>query len=488
MPQEPPLAALQRQLNAGHFEQALTTADALLALQKRSVPGWLARARANLSLGRVMDADTDVDQCLRLAPSDPQALMIRAQVDQRLGRIDSAVDRLRPLALMRGALGVEAKVLLAEVLHFGHRKDELAQLLDSGGEWSADPRAQLAAARALSRQDPARAMEILRAIAVASNGPVLHRIAGFELVQMLDRAGHFREAFDLAASLHAATTPPFDIGGLEMRVQEQLTLLARGTPWFTPRAEPVQGIAIVLGLPRSGTTLLSQMLDRHPCVSGIGEYEGIDRVGDALVSLGRWPRDIGLIRPEVAAAVQSLYTAPLARLRRDSRAWTFDKTLSAWMWLPAVACLLPGAVCIGIDRDPRDCAISMFLSHFNPSWYGWMRSMESIRQVMGLYSTVVPAALGALGITHEMVPYESLVNDPKSNVSRCLKRMDLPMDDAVLSPERNARAAYTLSHAQVRRPINADSIGRWRNYPWAFDARWDEGPTRPSAASSSPTQ
>ena len=99
MPQEPPLAALQRQLNAGHFEQALTTADALLALQKRSVPGWLARARANLSLGRVMDADTDVDQCLRLAPSDPQALMIRAQVDQRLGRIDSAVDRLRPLAL-----------------------------------------------------------------------------------------------------------------------------------------------------------------------------------------------------------------------------------------------------------------------------------------------------------------------------------------------------------------------------------------------------
>ena len=61
------------------------------------------------------------------------------------------------------------------------------------------------------------------------------------------------------------------------------------------------------------------------------------------------------------------------------------------------------------------------------------------------------------------------------------------MDEAVLSPERNARPAYTLSHAQVRRPINDESIGRWRNYPWAFDGRWDDGPAPPSATSSAPT-
>jgi len=51
--------------------------------------------------------------------------------------------------------------------------------------------------------------------------------------------------------------------------------------------------------------------------------------------------------------------------------------------------------------------------------------------------------------------------------------MGLPMDPAVLAPEANARAVFTLSHEQVRRPINSASIGRWRNYAFAFDGSWD---------------
>ncbi len=487
MPPESPISALQRQLDSGQYESAIQSADALLALQKRSLPAWLARARANLNLGRVMDADADVDQCLRLVPSEPQASLMRAQIDQRLGRVDAAIGRLRTLASIRGPIGVEATVLLAEVLHFAHRTEDLRALLESGGDWSRDPRSKLAAARALSGRDPERSMALLGEIAVPSSGQALHRIAGFELVQMLDRAGRYREAFDLAVSLHEATTPPFDVGGLEMRIAEQIALLERGTPWFTPRAVPVTGVAMVVGLPRSGTTLLAQMLDRHPSVCSIGEYEGIDRVGEALVSLGRWPRDLGVIRPEMAAQVQALYTAALPRLMREGCAWTLDKTLSAWMWLPAVACMLPGAVCLHIERDARDCAISMFLSHFNPRWYGWMRSLGSIRTVMGLYREIVPLALDRLGIAHESVAYESLVADPAANAERCIAKLGLEMDEAVLSPERNARPAYTLSHAQVRRPINADSIGRWRNYPWAFDSSWDDGPNRPSASRTTAT-
>jgi hypothetical protein len=234
----------------------------------------------------------------------------------------------------------------------------------------------------LGRERPAEAIDALRRIAVPSAGVVLHRVAGFELVQLLDRLGQHREAFELATSLHAATTPPYDLEGLLLRIREQCDLLARGTPWFTPRAEPVQGIAMVVGLPRSGTTLLEQMLDRHPAICGIGEYEGIDRMGDAVVSTGRWPRGLGMMRPEVAARVQAAYTGGLPRLRRPDATWTFDKTLSAWMWLPAVACFLPGAVCLHVERDPRDTAISMFLSFFNPRWYGWMSSLDSIRRVI----------------------------------------------------------------------------------------------------------
>jgi hypothetical protein len=58
-------------------------------------------------------------------------------------------------------------------------------------------------------------------------------------------------------------------------------------------------------------------------------------------------------------------------------------------------------------------------------------------------------------------------------MERCLQRMGLPMEDSVLAPEANARTVLTLSHEQVRKPINRSSIGRWKNYEWAFDKEWD---------------
>ena len=344
------LAELQRCLDAGMHESAVAAADALLAVQRRSVPARLGRARANLSLGRVMDADQDVAEALRLMPQDPQAGLIRAQVDHRLGRIDAAVDRLRALTRAGGPLGVEATVVLSEVLQFAHRHADLSALVAAGGTWSRDPRSTLAAARVMARERPADAIEALRPLACAAHGPVMHRVAGFEIVQLLDRTGRFREAFELAAALHAATTPPYDLEGLLLGVRDQREMVERGGPAFRPRCDPVEGVAIMVALPRSGTTLLEQMLDRHPAIAGIGEYEGIERVGAALVSTGLWPR---------------------------------------------------------------------------------------------------------------------------GHARRCLDLLGLPMDPAVLAPEGNARAVYTLSHEQVRRPINAASIGRWRNYAWAFDGSWD---------------
>jgi tetratricopeptide (TPR) repeat protein len=128
-PSETPLAALQRQLGSGQYEAAIVTADSMIAANRRSFAAWVARARSSLNLGRVMDADRDVDEALRLAPSDAPASLIRAQVDQRLGRIDAAVERLRRLAATPGSIGGEALVLLSEVLHFAHRRaDEFRKI------------------------------------------------------------------------------------------------------------------------------------------------------------------------------------------------------------------------------------------------------------------------------------------------------------------------------------------------------------------------
>jgi hypothetical protein len=223
-------------------------------------------------------------------------------------------------------------------------------------------------------------------------------------------------------------------------------------------------------LPRSGTTLLEQMLDSHPDISGIGEYDGVRTLADGVVASGAWPWGLGNM--DAARALQDRYLEGARVTQRSGTRWTFDKNLHAWQWLPAVAAVLPGAVCLHVSRDPRDTAISLFLSNFHPVSFGWTRSIEDIRRVAEAERSLLPQALETLEIPHEAIVYEDLVADPVGHARRCLERLGLAMADQVVQPERNQRTVLTLSHEQVRSPINTRSIGRWRHYAWAFEQGW----------------
>jgi hypothetical protein len=474
MANESPAAAIDRLLREGRPMDALAVAEPLAAKNPRMLQAWLGVARAKLALGWIAEADEALERLDAFAAADPQVAFLRGIVHQRLGRIDQAADRLRMVATGRSLHAVEASVALGELFWFAHRHDDLRVWLASAGPaWAHDPRAELLRARVLSRIDPAGAIDALKALCVPSNAPQVRRAAGFEAVGLLDRQGRYREAFDLAMAMHADTTAPFDLDGLELELQRQVQSIAGGARFPASRVEPVEGTCLVAGLPRSGTTLLEQMLDRHPAVSGIGEYDGVDRIGFDLQSTGQWPRGLGMLRAEVVRPIRDRYVHGARRLARADARWTFDKTLRAWRWMPALACALPGARFIHMQRDPRDMAISILLSYFHPFNDGWTASLESIRRITMLERALLPAALSAGGFAHESIVYERLVADPAGHAARCLRLLGLPDDGAVLAPHENRRAVFTLSHEQVRRPINAGSIGRWRNYAFAFDGSWD---------------
>ena len=286
MPQtENPATQIESALANGNFGLALRIADKLVATSKRSLLGWISRARSNLGLGRICDADEDLDVAIRLAPDDAQANLLRGMVDQRLGRIDRAVDRLRKLAASKSPYAIEASVMFAETLYFSHRRDEFKKFVEAGGAWTNDARGPLMTARVRAVADPSGALEDLLAITRGTSSVVLRRVAGFDAVQMLDKMARYREAFDLAAHLHSTTTPPFDVDGLLDTVRTQRELLKQGRAWCAPRVESVAGVAMVVGLPRCGTTLLEQMLDGHSKISGIGEYDGVETWGQGLSRL-----------------------------------------------------------------------------------------------------------------------------------------------------------------------------------------------------------
>ncbi len=470
---ETPNAQIERLLASGGFTQALHLCDAMIKLSPRNRMALVGRARANLGLGRTCDADGDLDRALRIDPADAQSNLLRGMVDQRLGRIDAAVERLTKLAASSSPYNIEAAVTLAETLYFSHRRDELKNFVQAGGAWMREARGALFTARVRAREDPQGAIDELLQIVRSEKSVVLRRVAGFDAVQLLDKVGRFREAYELAVQLHAQTTPPFDLEGMVGAISEQRTRFAAAGRWITPRADPVRGVSMVVGLPRCGSTLLEQMLDSHPAISGIGEFDGVEMLADALASTGCTLRDLPRVSRETAQELQLQYVQNATRLRRVGAQWTFDKTLEAWQHLPILAAVMPGTVFFHVERDPRDMAISMLLSFFHPISNGWTASLESVRRVIEAERSILPAALESLEFAHEQIVYEDLVADPIGHAKRCLDRLSLAMDERVVQPERNTRAVFTLSHEQVRNPINSASIGRWRNYEWAFDAAWD---------------
>jgi hypothetical protein len=259
------------------------------------------------------------------------------------------------------------------------------------------------------------------------------------------------------------------------RFQLQLDGLRAGSfPAASPESEPQQGLVFILGMPRSGTTLLEQMLDGHPAVRGIGEFQGVNAIARVLVAQGVWPDQLEHLSAPRLAALQQGYLQAAQRLAGAPTPWIIDKSLLAWQWLPAIARVLPASVHLHLRRDPRDLAISLSMAAIRPNESeGWVSSLEAIREVIRLHRQLVPLALERLGLSHRIVDYEALVREPEATIKTCLDALKLPMDPAVLQPESNPRTPITLSHAQVRQPISTGSIGRWRNYDWLFDGSWD---------------
>ena len=450
-------------------------------------------AHTALGLGRLALASELACEGLARDPANPGLGLIRAIVDHRLGRTAAAVDRLRKILAQNPPNATEVTIVLAEVLSRGGRREELEALLASRADWKSDERSVLFAARALARSDKATAIEQLTTCARSTKSTSLKRIAGFEAVRMLDAEARYREAFDLARELHQQTTPAFDILGVEIDTAEQLRMLGRTKPTRREgernvtakrHGERDRGLgreiagdctatSLVVGLPRSGTTLVEQMLDRHPLVAGIGEFEGISEIGDALVSRGLWPTKLHELTANDAMLLEREYIAGASTRMREGTTTTFDKTLRAWRLLPAVAVVLPEASLVHIERDAKDCAISMYLSNFHPHSFGFTASLEMIRRVMLAERRLVQPSFETLGLRAIRVQYETLVAHPEREITRVLEHIGVAFDARVLNPEENTRTVLTLSHEQVRRKINSSSIGRWKNYEFAFDASWD---------------
>jgi hypothetical protein len=293
--------------------------------------------------------------------------------------------------------------------------------------------------------------------------------AGFALGMLLDNAERCDEAFPCFAeanALHrqqrAQAGERFDIEALRRQVADLIELAApnffsAAAPWGNPSQAPV----FIVGMPRSGTSLVEQIAASHSRVFGAGELHALGEIWKTLSAHNRG-RPIEKWDAVFARRLADRHVAFLQALGKGA-ARVIDKMPDNIFFLWLIAALFPSARIILCRRDLRDVCLSCYFHHFTEGHlYSYdladcgARALE-IDRLGTHWSRVLPLEILA-------IDYEKLVSDLEGESRRIIEFLDLSWEPACLDFHRTERPVLTASAWQVRQPLYCRSIGCWNNY------------------------
>ncbi len=238
-------------------------------------------------------------------------------------------------------------------------------------------------------------------------------------------------------------------------------LFARGDMLGARSELPV----FIIGMARSGTTLVEQILSSHPAVHGAGELDRLAELAAGLSTGGcrGYPQ---ATRELDDASAQRLAREYEARLRRDAPAGVqraSDKMPSNFLRLGLIALLFPQARVIHCRRDPLDVCLSIFFQEFSTG-NDFAYDLTDIGWYYRQYERLMAHWRGVLPLKIFEIQYEDLVADTEAKTRALIEFLDLPWDQRCLAYTENRRPIQTGSIWQARQPIYASSVRRWRNY------------------------
>ena len=464
----------------------------------------LDRAAAHYAAGRLAEAERAYGLAEAAAPGDPHSAYSLAIIDLRLGRLNEAVRRLRRVTRIAPALGAAHHNLGYAYQRLGRWSEATAAY---GQAVELDPtaagsRLNLAIALAAvgrfdeaSRQyrrlaeDPANRLDALARLAVLApagvteaEGDELRRLAKakdvdedariallFALGGVLDARGEIDAAFEAYAAGNALKQQALVRAGADptgvaeqneqaarfVRKRVGAAFIAQHRSAGASKASPI----FIVGFPRSGSTLIEQMLASHGSVQSMGESPTM-----AEVLKDQFPY---AATPSGAEHFRDLADAYLAAQKArgwDGRSRLVDKTLENYLHVGVIALMFPRAVILHSLREPADTGFACFRQLFtvgNETLYDLAQigdEYRRYREIMTHWDQVLPGRVKA-------VEHEALIVDPAERIRWLVTdACGLKWDSACLRFEQSTRAVTTASGAQVRRPIFRTSLGRWRPY------------------------
>ena len=222
----------------------------------------------------------------------------------------------------------------------------------------------------------------------------------------------------------------------------------------------------IVGMPRSGTTLVEQIISSHPRAAGAGELPDIPWLIQRLpAELGSGAGYPGCVEALDRESVQRLAGSYLDRLGLVSATTdrVTDKLPMNYMHLGLIAVLFPNAVIVHCKRDPMDTCLSCYFQNFSRD-LGFCFDLEDLGFYYRHYETLMAFWAEVLPLCIHDVAYEDLVKNPEDVSRGLIEACGLEWDPRCLSPHKNRRPVKTASSWQVRQPLYKTSVARWKRY------------------------
>jgi tetratricopeptide (TPR) repeat protein len=445
------------------------------ARQQPADPGHGCHAATALhEMGRTDEAVARVREVIRIYPEHAPAYNTLGYLLQDRGELPAAraayqhaiqlkpdyADAFRGLGLLLLESGETGQALTALREALRHDPDHPEALGDLG----------VALRERLAAEEEAACERVL------SGGRLTgRRRAGLQygLAQVMDGRGHYNRAAELAREANDYLREEarhrgrgYDPAEHHAHVDKLIGTYSsahfeRVREWGSDSELPV----FVVGLPRSGTSLVEQILASHPQVHGAGELDRISELNRSLPGLvGRQAPAVECVDELTREHVEALAGRYLSHVRglHPSASRIIDKMPDNYLLVGLIATLFRRARIIHTRRDVRDTGLSCWLTHFRSVI--WACDLRHIGERIREYLRLMEHWRGVLPERIFEIDYEEIVADVESAARRLAAWCGLEWDPACLAFHATRRVVRTASMAQVREPIYARSVGRWRHY------------------------
>ncbi|MEO1717579.1 MAG: sulfotransferase [Planctomycetota bacterium] len=481
------LAKAQQLAGQGKFVDAVNT----LELIRRANPQGATKdadlqhlaGHCLMNLGQIQPAELCFKYAIEARPEFAGTRVEYATLLRREGRTDEALQQLDAGVAAEPTSDLAARTKAALLMDLGNYDDAGALLEPIADRYEASPPkdhgpALVYARHAVKGGDRERALRLLdRAITVDNLPPMAKRIVHRRRGELFDKLGQYDKAFAAFAASHDEVNEPWTPDAFSRRIDDVIENWTPDAAWNAPQLKLVEGrptYIFIVGMPRSGTSLVEQVLASVPGVFAAGERVELRQVAEkiekptpgdrALLHHPEWLRESNLTEGA------TYYTGRLDAMRQafklDAPSHVTDKMPYNFFYLPLIAKMFPDAKVIRCTRDPVDTCLSNYFQTFAGS-HPHIHDLAHLGQfhrdhhrIMDHWMTIAPD----MGLEVAEANYESLVGDFETEARRLVEFAGLGWTDDVLRFHDNKRAARTASNDQVRQPIYTSSLKRRDNY------------------------